>query len=234
MKLREPATVNRLEGADRSRSSKQPFAGKSATSGLFRLCGAAVSALVLAACAQAPVRREADDGLLKAQAAREAALAAQPDWSLSGRIAISDGHDGGSGRIDWSQHGSDFDIRLSAPVTRQSWRMVRKDGHVRLEGLEGGTREGDDAQALLQQTLGWIVPVDALASWVRGARAHPATARMQFAQDGSPALLSEQGWSVEYRAWDASGALPLPQKVFATSGDDRVRLSVDRWNPPPP
>ncbi len=195
-----------------------------------------VSALVLAlaACAQAPVRRNADASLLAAQARREAALAAIPDWSLSGRIAISDGHDGGSGRIDWSQHGNDFDIRLSAPVTRQSWRMVRTDGHVRLEGLEGGTREGDDAQALLWQTLGWVVPVDALAAWVRGARAKPDDASLQFSADGAPSLLVEQGWTVDYRAWDATEPLRLPQKVFARRGDDRVRLSVEHWNTPAP
>ncbi|MBS0213426.1 MAG: outer membrane lipoprotein LolB [Proteobacteria bacterium] len=190
--------------------------------------------LLLAACAQAPIRRDADTALLAAQTQREEALAAQPDWSLTGRIAISDGKDGGSGRIDWSQHGDDFDIRLSAPVTRQSWRMLREHGHVLLEGLEGGTREGDDAQALLQQALGWVVPVDALAAWVRGARANPGDARMQFDADGKPALLSEQDWTVEYRAWEPTGNPPLPQKVFANRGQDRVRLAIEHWNPPPP
>jgi len=184
---------------------------------------------LLAACAPQPVRRAPDPALLQAQADREAALAAKPDWSLSGRIAISRGRDGGSGRIDWIQHGHDFDIRLSAPVTRQSWRMVRESGHVRLEGLEGGTREGDDAQALLSQTLGWLVPVDALAAWARGARATPG-ARIAFGEDNLPALLTEQDWSVEYRAWDAAPAPPMPKKVFATQGDAKVRLSIDRWD----
>jgi outer membrane lipoprotein LolB len=174
-------------------------------------------------------RRAPDASLLQAQAAREALLATQPDWSLSGRIAISDGKDGGSGRIDWTQHGKDFDIRLSAPVTRQSWRMVRENGHVRLEGLEGGTREGDDAQELLFRTLGWQVPIDALASWARGARAG-AEADLQFGADGLPSLLTESGWSVDYRAWDTESQPPRPKKVFASQGDDRVRLSVDSWD----
>ncbi|HEY2347045.1 MAG TPA: lipoprotein insertase outer membrane protein LolB [Xanthomonadaceae bacterium] len=199
----------------------------------WRRLAALAAALALAACVQQPVRRAPDAGLLKAQADREAALAAHPDWSLSGRIAISDGRDGGSGHIDWIQHGSDFDIRLSAPVTRQSWRMVRENGHVRLEGLDGGTHEGDDAQELLQSTLGWIVPVDALAAWARGVRARPDDG-LQFGADGLPSLLSENGWTVEYRAWDASGANPLPQKVFASQGEDRVRLSVDHWTAPQP
>lgn len=198
------------------------------------LACAALLPLLLAACVQQPVRRAPDAALLQAQASREAALAARPDWSLSGRIAISDGRDGGSGRIDWIQHGSDFDIRLSAPVTRQSWRMVRAGGHVRLEGLEGGTREGDDAQALLMQALGWVVPVDALAAWVRGARADPATAVVRFDAAGRPALLAEQGWTVDYRTWGTDGDLPMPDKIYAERGQDRVRLRVEHWNPAAP
>lgn len=184
--------------------------------------------LVLSACVPPPVRRAPDAALLQAQTARETALAARPDWSLSGRIAISDGKEGGSGRIDWKQHGSDFDIRLSAPVTRQSWRLVRDGGRVRLEGLRGGTIEGPDAEALLYQALGWLVPVDALAAWARGARAS-AEARLEFGADNLPSLLTEDGWAVEYRAWDAAVDPPRPKKLFAAQGDSKVRLSVDRW-----
>ncbi len=184
--------------------------------------------LIVAACVPPPVRRAPDVALMQAQAARETALAARPDWSLSGKIAISDGKDGGSGRIDWKQHGSDFDIRLSAPVTRQSWRLVREGRRVRLEGLEGGTLQGTDAEALLYQALGWLVPVDALAAWARGARAS-SDAQLEFGADGLPSLLTEDGWSVEYRAWDSVGDPPRPKKVFASQGESKVRLSVDRW-----
>ena len=190
---------------------------------------ALISVLTLVACAPVAVRRGPDVALLQAQAAREALLASMPDWSLSGRIAVSDGHDGGSGRIEWSQHGSDFDIRLSAPITRRSWRLVRQGAQVRLEGLDGGALEGDDAQALLQQALGWVIPVDALAAWVRGARAGSG-ATLEFDADGLPALLDEQGWTVEYRAWTPDTTLALPKKVFASQGQSRVRLQVDRWN----
>jgi outer membrane lipoprotein LolB len=193
------------------------------------LPAALMLSLTLAACAPVPVRRGPDAALLQAQAAREAVLAAIPGWSLTGRIAVSDGHDGGSGRIEWSQHGSDFDIRLSAPITRQSWRLIRHGTQVRLEGLDGGTREGDDAQALLQQAVGWVVPVDALAAWARGARSGPS-ATLEFGVDGLPALLDEQGWAVEYRAWTPGTTPALPKKVFASQGASHVRLQVDRWN----
>lgn len=183
-------------------------------------------AIVLVGCAQPPLRRGADAALLAAQAEREAAIADQTDWSLAGRIAVSDGRDGGSGRIEWRQHGDDFDIRLSAPVSRQSWRLSRSDGIARLEGLDGGPRQGNDAQALLHAATGWLIPVDALAAWARGARAD-GSAELSFAADGLPATLEQQGWRVDYRAWDTQGR---PLKVFAENDQARVRLVVERWN----
>lgn len=187
-----------------------------------------VALLLIGACARTPIRRNADDGLLQQQAAREALLAATPDWSLSGRIAVSDGHDGGSGRIDWTQHGPDFDIRLSAPITRQSWRLSKQGSLVRLEGLDGGPREGTDAQTLLQQAVGWVVPVDALSAWVRGARG-TSPSILQFDAIGLPSLLDQGGWAVDYRAWTTESQPPLPKKIFASQGASHVRLQVDRW-----
>ncbi|MBB5016574.1 lipoprotein insertase outer membrane protein LolB [Rehaibacterium terrae] len=190
-------------------------------------------AAALVACAPTPARRAPDAALLAAQAAREATLAGMPAWALTGRIAVSDGRDGGSGRIDWFQDGDDFDIRLSAPVSRQSWRLLRRGGVVRLEGLDGGPREGDDPQRLLWEATGWLIPVEALAAWVRGARA-PGAAALEFGPEGLPALLLQHDWRVEYRLWDAAAAPPRPLRVFASRGDARVRLTVDRWDWPAP
>lgn len=186
---------------------------------------------LLAACAPTPVRQHADAALLTEQSAREQQLAQDTVWMLSGRIAVSDGDDGGSGRIEWRQDGADFDIRLSAPISRQSWRLRRSGDRALLEGLDGGPREGADAQALLYEATGWIVPVDALAAWMRGARAAgPAT--LEFAADRLPAQLVQHGWTVQYRQWEPvpAAAPRLPQKVFASRGDARVRLLVDRWD----
>lgn len=190
----------------------------------------AVLALVLiAACA--PVRpRPGDAALEAAQRAREQALALQPDWALSGRIAVSADGQGGSGRIEWRQRGSDFDIRLIAPITGQGWRLTRQGRRVRLEGLPAGVLEGADAEQLLEEATGWRLPVDALAAWVRAGRA-PGLADIGFGPDGLPMTLRQAGWTVEYRAWGAQTP-PLPGKVFAEQGSARVRLAIDRWEAP--
>ncbi len=184
--------------------------------------------LALAACSSSATRPVPGSGM--GQAEREARLALQPDWSFNGRVAVSDGGNAGNARIEWRQAGQDFDIRLIAPITGQSWQLRRTGAEVSLQGLDGGPRTGADAEALLHQATGWRLPVSDMAAWVRGSRATPG-AELQAGPDGLPNTLSESGWSVEYRAWNQQ-ELPLPTKLFARKGQASLRLVIDRWTSP--
>ena len=198
----------------------------------------ALVAIALGACAGQGVRPVAP-GLPAAeaearQAVREAALARQPHWSLQGRVAISTGRKGGSGRIDWQQDGSRYQVALSAPVTRQSWRLTGGEGEARLEGLDGGPRLGSDASTLLQEATGWNVPIGALSAWARGARAPGGIAQVDYGADGQLATLRQDGWTLRYADWQPQPGLDvlLPHRLDATREDARVRLVVDAWSGP--
>jgi outer membrane lipoprotein LolB len=190
----------------------------------------ALLVLTLAGCAPLPVRDSADGAALAIQAAREAQLVQARDWHFTGRIAVSDGADSGNARIHWRQQGDDFEISLSAPVTRKSWRLVQRGGVATLEGLDGGVRSSRDAQGLLYEATGWQVPLQALAYWARGGRA-PGEAQIELDADGLPALIVQQGWAVEYREW-GSLVPRQPRRVFARHGQATVRLVVDAWGEP--
>ena len=204
------------------------------------LRGLSVLAVVLlAACTAAPVRPDLDPAQVAAaeaaQTRREATLREQRDWSLSGRIAVSSRGKGGSGRIDWFQDGSNYRVSLSAPVTRQGWRLSGDADHALLEGLEGGPRRGNDARQLLLGATGWDIPVTALSEWVRGARA-PALgpARITYGANGLPWSIEQGGWVIQYQ-WpelDPTAPVPglqLPSRLDASRGEATVKLLVDEW-----
>jgi outer membrane lipoprotein LolB len=193
--------------------------------------------LLLAGCASTlevaqlpPAEREA---ALERQVARERVLAGAEGWSLAGRVALTNHGRGGSGRIDWRQQGDAYEVELSAPITRQGWRLEGGPGGARLEGLEGGARVGADATVLLREATGWEIPVAALASWVRGARdPEGGTATLQFGADGRLARMQQDGWQLAYGEWVASPGLgiDLPTRIEAERGEARVRLVVDGWS----
>lgn len=183
---------------------------------------------MMAGCASRPARIGADSASLAAQSEREARLDDLTEWSLTGRIALAGRSGGGNGRIEWHQRGDDFVIVLSTPVSRQSWRLTRSDGWVRLQGLDDGDLEGPDAERLLADATGWSIPFDQLVYWLLGRRG-PGPASLEFAPDGLPALLAQAGWTIDYRDWWRDPEPALPAKVFAHRGQERVRLLIERW-----
>ncbi len=176
----------------------------------------------------------------QAEALREQALRAQSEWGFQGRVAVSKGRNGGSGRIDWRQAADRFQIQLSAPVTRQSWLLSgdARAGEGRLEGVDGGPREGADAQQLLFEATGWDIPVNQLPDWVRGLIAAGAAAPGQVLRDaeGRPRRVQQAGWDIQFMDWFAAtdGQPALPRRMDAVNGDAKVRLIVDSWDLPQP
>ena len=43
-------------------------------------------------------------------------------------------------------------------------------------------------------------------------------------------MLAEDGWKIEYRDWFDDRDPPMPRKVFASRGDARVKLAIERWS----
>ncbi|MFC3813732.1 lipoprotein insertase outer membrane protein LolB [Lysobacter sp. GCM10012299] len=198
------------------------------------VCVAALSMAMLAGCVSSPTRAPSvpvDPVQAQANDQRRGEI---DDWTLTGRIAVSNGKQGGSGRIDWQETKGGYSISLSAPVTRQSWRLSGDATGARLEGVEGGPREGADVESMLQATTGWDVPVRALADWVRGigaASAEYGPAKIEYGAGNLPSRLQQAGWLIEYQDWQPAADGPvMPARLVATRGQAKVRLIVDQWS----
>jgi outer membrane lipoprotein LolB len=194
---------------------------------VWQLAILACTAVALVACA--PVRVRETPSALAAQQAREARLAPLTHWTLSARIAISNGKDGGSGDLDWEQDGDIYRFIVRAPVTGKTWTLSGDAEHAVLEGVDPQPDADSDAQRLLQDRLGWDVPLVDLSSWVRGLRAPSLPAQVQYDAHELPAVIEQDGWRIEYRDWFADRNPPLPRKVFASKSDARVRMVIEQW-----
>ncbi len=193
-----------------------------------RLLAVALS-LLLAGCVPA-VRMQGDAAQLDAQLAREQALAHADHWVLQGRLGVSDGKNGGSGSLTWTQDGDHYEFVMRGPaISGANFRLSGDPDGALLEGLRDGPLRGPDAEALMRKALGWEVPLRDLRAWVLGLRAGTGAAELRFGTNRLPSLLQQDGWSVDYREWDELHKPPLPKKVFAEKPPYKVHLSIESW-----
>lgn len=150
------------------------------------------------------------------------------NFQLAGRLAVSDGRDGGSAGFLWTQRGDRFEVELRQPVSQRTWRLSGDHHGALLEGGDGGPRRGASAEALLHEVLGWQVPVDALRDWVRGlaGEGSPVQSRNLDGQ-GRLQRLVQDGWEVEYRDWH--GDSDWPTRINASRPPYSVRLVIRDW-----
>lgn len=188
-------------------------------------------ALLLVGCAAPPLRDTADPA--SAYRDRAATVGAWDDWSLTARLGIRAGDDGGSGRLDWAQDASRSDLRFRGTLGQGSWRLVAEPGAARLEQADGSVRRSIDVEALVREATGWSVPVTALGWWVRGL-AWPgadATGDRALNDDGTLRRLVQSGWTIEYERWGAGpSGQAMPTRLEAVRDDLSVKLAISRWS----
>lgn len=211
-------------------------------------CAIALAWVALAGCqgmAPRPAAPPDPAAAAAAQQSRAAALGladgdcAAPAWAMTGRVALSNGRDGGSGQLEWTQGAGSTHLLLSAPITRQNWMLDVDARGATLQGVPDGPLRGDDAARLLREATGWDIPVAALGCWLRAVAAAPLrfgaarieAARIEYGADLLPLRIEQGGWTVDFSGWkpDPFSQLPMPSRINAQRGDDRVRLVVDRW-----
>ena len=171
-------------------------------------------ALLLAACTGPGIRPGVDD---------------QRHWQLSGKLGLRGPQLAESAYLNWRQCGESYDMRLSGPLGQT---VARIDGNgnaltVRIEGQQPVTT--GDPEQLLQQRLGWSVPLRALRYWVRAEQA-PGPSAEVIGPPQQPTELRQLGWQVRYLAWHQQGELALPAKLTLRSDAGlQATLLINDW-----
>jgi outer membrane lipoprotein LolB len=159
---------------------------------------------------------------------RKAWFEAHPVWEISGRVGLSDGERAGSLGFTWQADGDVHRIRLRTSAGGRQWRLhFSPDGAV-LEGSEVGRLSGPDPDPLVEQAVGWPIPVHDLSWWIRGLLP-PSGGRIAFAEDGSLSAVAGPVWHLEYQHFDQVEGRLLPTRLEGNADRYRVRIVIGDW-----
>lgn len=194
---------------------------------------ARLSALLLvfamSACAVVAPPKEGDvrGGIWEA---RQLRLAALERWRLQGRVGIETSQDSGSATLTWEQEGEDYAMRIMAPLAQGTFELKGDPGSVTLRGPDNQTTTAADPQALMQEKLGWSLPVAGLKYWVRGIPA-PGRPVKQIRIDAAGRMLDLQqdGWRISISRYAQVGTEELPDKLYMENQPLKMRVVIGAW-----
>ena len=185
--------------------------------------------LLLNACTGVSVK-ESDSGNKDAYRNRAEKLAAISDWGFVGRISLDDGEQGGSGKLRWDVRADHSELDFHGAMGRGAWNLTIDPDRVVLREANGMEQTAADVNEVVQDRMGWLLPVGALQWWVRGLAAPGVIEDEQFDSEGLLTSLHQFGWSVDFSRYDSRDVLALPIRLNATRDNYRVKLAISRWH----
>jgi len=159
---------------------------------------------------------------------------AQPDiasFTLNGRVAIRHNGTRHSAGLRWVHQPQSDELLLLAPLGRTAARVYRDASGATLE--DGDQRyQADDVESLMQQVLGWHLPLSGLHHWVLALPMAQSGAHIERDAEGRIAVLHQNGWQVRYLRYAGDGANSLPARLELSRDALQVQLLIDEWEMP--
>src|SRR5205814_288902 len=129
-----------------------------------------------------------------------ARIAADEPFVVDGRLSARRGSDAVTANFTWRHNTPNDELSITTPLGQEVAELHgdTQAGRVEMRTADGRTGESADWSALTEQALGYRLPIDGLAAWVRGAPRGNAPHTVEYDAQGRPQLLRQQGWEIVY------------------------------------
>ena len=151
-------------------------------------------------------------------------------WSIHGHVAVQSGNEGWSATLQWDQDNQNFKLRFIAPLGQGTYQLSGDDGKVTLQTADNRVFQASSPESLLQDNLGWDIPLHGLQYWVLGAPEPDVTTDNLVLDDkGRMTELQQSGWRISISRYGEFDGRELPSKLLMQNDRFQLRLVVLDW-----
>jgi outer membrane lipoprotein LolB len=176
---------------------------------------APLAAVLLAACAAAPMRPFSP-----------ASNFVDAPFAIEGRLSVRRGSEGLTANFSWQHAPPRDEFAVSTPLG-QTLAEISGDASIpryELRGSDGRREEAGDWSALTERALGAPLPVAGLAAWIMGAPRAESAYSIEPDASGRTRVLRQDGWEIVYAYADDDARLPA--RLQLSQADLDVRIAV--------
>ncbi|MFZ6849849.1 lipoprotein insertase outer membrane protein LolB [Undibacterium sp. RuRC25W] len=134
----------------------------------------------------------------------------QKSIQLSGKISVRYEKNGKPeqlpGSFEWDQNGSNLHITLLSPLGQTVARITQDEQRAILEQDGQAPRYAQNLNQLLQDHLGWALPVAGMRDWLQGFTLQADGTRQALSRIDQQ--LDSDGWTLRYVSWQQDVDLP--------------------------
>lgn len=160
---------------------------------------------------------------------RQDQLARFSEWEISGKIGIITEQDSQSASLKWFQEEQEYQIDIRGPWGHGGASIFGKPGDVTIDIAGEGKFHGASPEFIMQERLGWQLPISDIYWWIRGLPA-PEKAYQHSLNNNRLKQLNQSGWDIQYLSYN--NHLPaLPKKMRMSRDGLKVTLVLSSWIP---
>ena len=157
-----------------------------------------------------------------------------PDqWQIQGKLGVKTNTDSGSVTINWQQQNNRYGIRVNGPLGQGSARITGDPQLIIIEQAGEEAVTSTAPEQLLQETLGWFIPINDLRYWVQGLPSSGKTINSPvYNEQGMLVAFEQADWSISIDRYKLVDRWLLPHKVKINKGDVQLKLAIRQWQFP--
>lgn len=160
---------------------------------------------------------------------RSAQLMALQSWTVDGAISIQHDEKAQTASLNWQQQHDHYHVSLFGPLGLGRVEIDGAPGTITLTLPNKPVMTAASPEQLLEQELGWQLPMTHLQVWACGLAVAGIPAKTTFDTAGRLVRLEQEGWQIDYISYTRVGGLELPYKMQLTLDDLKVKLVLRQW-----
>ena len=158
------------------------------------------------------------------------ALEAVQSWDIVGRAVIAMKGEAYSLGLQWRQQRGAMKMLLQAPFGQGVIQIdTNQAGQYQLRLPNGQIHISDSPEALLEEVVGWSIPISGLKFWIRGLPQPDGSFSHRLNQDGRPDSIRQNQWTIDYQDYFRKQQPVLPRRIKLTHANILLKLVIERW-----
>lgn len=191
--------------------------------------------LLLSACSNTPQQPVLPSQLTWSD--HEELVTQQEHFQANGKIAIRQKDQRTSASLNWTQDKQHYAIFMAGPLGSGAVGIAGSPQGVTMDISGEGRFYAQSPEALMNERLGWSLPLSNLGYWVKGIPAPGSSYQKSLDDQQRLALLKQNNWLIEYKSYYQLADTAWPRKIQLHYGQNlQVTVLIKEWlfNSPAP